>query len=1264
MKKILQFLMLTALFLPFALHAQVSLPLALDFEDTTFLSQWTLDNCVDGTGLSTSQAHEGTACFAFHWTNEPSQYLISPEFVATNGTEIVSFWYANYSALYDETFNVGFSSTTNDTSAFSWGNTVTVNSSTPWTEYLIAIPAGTKYVAIRSSAYDAYYLYIDDLFIGEEPVVSCPTPTNLTAVLTPGNGAIATLNWNENGSATAWQICLNGDTTNLINTTDTSYNLTGLTPEQTYTAKVRANCNVNDHSEWSHAITFTPTDAYNITVNEGIVTNGYVPIYGLWVDNITQSQFIFPATDLTDMQYGVINKLTFYSTDDSISWGVASFNVYLTETTDTILSALADYDNMNQVYAGTLHVSNHKMEVIFNNPYIYMGGNLLIGFQQTLSGTYKTCNWYGVTATGASMGGYGIYVNQRDFLPKTTIDYTPGVAPTCMPVNNLNVSTITANGATLTWVGSADNYTIINMADSSVMATTANLTYTLSGLNPMSHYTIGVVAHCGSNQSMITTVSFNTGCAAVTLPFTESFEPASTTRNCWELVSNNSANDIGTSNGMGFMSINNHNVLRFSSYAHATDYNQYAFSPLMNIDSTADYIKADVVYATYGNGDILYLGYVTGTDTVWDPTEYYTSSNLDASTWETATLILPTNATQLAIHYFGNYQYYAWIDTVVISEMSGLYCHSVNNLTADSISTNSIALSWSDENSSGTTFTIYNMADNSVVASGITTTNYVVNGLNPTTSYSFGVVANCTPTIESSIVTVTAMTECGDVTVLPFDEGFENGLGCWTTVNGSSDGLPWSVYDCSAFMNVSPHSGNYVAMSRSWNSSAFHANTWLISPRFVLPNTTGELIFSWWEKSNNMWPDYYSVVLSTTTTDTAAFTHIVYPDTAAAGEWTMRSIDLTSYAGQSVYIAFHHVDYDKDYLIIDDINLSEIGGVPPTPDSTTVTYAVNDATMGTITPAPGTYGIHAGDSLNAAATPNANYELSAWIFNIYMDGNLHSTDTITPDEPNFANPILFGVVPQTFIDLEATFTITAVFEAPVIQYTVTLNTADAAMGSVSPDGATTVDENSSFTATAIPNNGYHFVAWMNGTTPINAANPYTFTVTEDITLTATFEADEPVVTYYTVSVTSANPEMGTASSTHSGQVAENTEVTSTATSAEGYHFVNWTDAENNVVSTDSVYTFTVTTDVTLIANFEHNVGINNFDASSILIYAANNAINVCGAEGQDLFVYDMNGRCISQRTDANETETINISASGIYLVRVGNILFKKVVIVK
>ncbi len=94
------------------------------------------------------------------------------------------------------------------------------------------------------------------------------------------------------------------------------------------------------------------------------------------------------------------------------------------------------------------------------------------------------------------------------------------------------------------------------------------------------------------------------------------------------------------------------------------------------------------------------------------------------------------------------------------------------------------------------------------------------------------------------------------------------------------------------------------------------------------------------------------------------------------------------------------------------------------------------------------------------------------------------------------------------------------------------------------------------------------------------ANPYTG-VAFDVTISGKLPVEEPVK--YTVTATVNPAETGTV--TGAGEYEEGAEATLTATAAEGYEFVNWTVAGAEVATT-ATYTFTVTADVEVVANFK------------------------------------------------------------------------------
>ena len=113
---------------------------------------------------------------------------------------------------------------------------------------------------------------------------------------------------------------------------------------------------------------------------------------------------------------------------------------------------------------------------------------------------------------------------------------------------------------------------------------------------------------------------------------------------------------------------------------------------------------------------------------------------------------------------------------------------------------------------------------------------------------------------------------------------------------------------------------------------------------------------------------------------------------------------------------------------------------------------------------------------------------------------------------------------------------------------------------------------------ATPRTGYDFEEWKQGGATVSVESEYSFAVHSSKTFTARFQ-----VKRYTVSVT-ASPEGG-GSVSGGGSYNHGESCTVRATPADGYAFTNWTD-DGDVVSEDANYTFAVTGNRNLVANFE------------------------------------------------------------------------------
>jgi hypothetical protein len=167
----------------------------------------------------------------------------------------------------------------------------------------------------------------------------------------------------------------------------------------------------------------------------------------------------------------------------------------------------------------------------------------------------------------------------------------------------------------------------------------------------------------------------------------------------------------------------------------------------------------------------------------------------------------------------------------------------------------------------------------------------------------------------------------------------------------------------------------------------------------------------------------------------------------------------------------------------------------------------------------------------------------------------------------------------------------SVWTADAPTYTISLSAAPVNAGTTSGAGAYPVGSNATVVATA--NTGYGFVNWTESGTPVSNSASYTFTVTANRTLVANF------VAAYTIA-TSAAPAIG-GSTGGDGTYNTGSTVTVIATANPSFQFVNWTEY-GTPVSTSASYTFTISANRTLVANFALGTNTVLFDFDNAPVY--------------------------------------------------------------
>ena len=113
------------------------------------------------TGIRADARHDGDYGYQFRCFDEDkkNQYLISP--ALPNNTSIdVSFYYRNHWASSNETFQVGYSTSTRDITAFNWRDGITAEGA-EWKRYEGTFPTGTQYIAVRYTS-NNYWFDLDD----------------------------------------------------------------------------------------------------------------------------------------------------------------------------------------------------------------------------------------------------------------------------------------------------------------------------------------------------------------------------------------------------------------------------------------------------------------------------------------------------------------------------------------------------------------------------------------------------------------------------------------------------------------------------------------------------------------------------------------------------------------------------------------------------------------------------------------------------------------------------------------------------------------------------------------------------------------------------------------------------------------------------------------------------------------------------------------------------------------------------------------------
>lgn len=365
---------------------------------------------------------------------------------------------------------------------------------TCWTLYANDNDPGTN---VGSNSQDNYYRPNIQLAVTYS---SCVAPSDLAVTYPACEDTEVVLDWTENGEATAWQICLNDNETNLIEAISKPITLTGLTPETVYTAKARAVCG-DSHSGWSNNLSFIPT----LKTVIGTGSERYpLPFNTLYKYSLTQQ--IYTAEELGEA--ATITSIDFYN-DNQYSATTRNLQIYMTNTTsNTVSTEWFPVATTDLVFSGSVNFAKQVWTTItLDTPFDYDGTqNIVITVDDNTGGTGEGNSFLCFSTSGQNQTLF--YYGNDDFDPTnpngggSRLDLKNQIRLATIPqAPVVTVDNVGSSNVTLSWTDPSTTYScnatptawqICINGDMSNLITVTDNPYTLAGLTTETAYTAKV----------------------------------------------------------------------------------------------------------------------------------------------------------------------------------------------------------------------------------------------------------------------------------------------------------------------------------------------------------------------------------------------------------------------------------------------------------------------------------------------------------------------------------------------------------------------------------------------------------------------------------------------------------------------------------------------------------------------------------------------------------------------------------------------------
>jgi len=168
---------------------------------------------------------------------------------------------------------------------------------------------------------------------------------------------------------------------------------------------------------------------------------------------------------------------------------------------------------------------------------------------------------------------------------------------------------------------------------------------------------------------------------------------------------------------------------------------------------------------------------------------------------------------------------------------------------------------------------------------------------------------------------------CGTNAQVHYSENFESGNGSsWKYTDLDGDGRKFVIANASSFYSGI---GTKSLLSYSWYNTPLTPNNLVSSTPIALPSGQSNLFLKYTvaSQANSYGAEHYAVYVTSSDDPAAvlATTPVLEETLPFEGGIDTRTIDLSAYAGQTVYLSFRHFDCEDQYiLVIDNITMETL----------------------------------------------------------------------------------------------------------------------------------------------------------------------------------------------------------------------------------------------------------------------------------------------------------------------------------------------------